>query len=71
MMSHHIGNIMCRDSIPKARIRTTKKSGSMNEVMISSIVLKTSDRLDLYIAIVQWLFAHEKQFGVARRIQFC
>ena len=53
---------MCCDSIPKARIGATKKSGSMNEVMISSVVLKTSDRLDLYIAIVQWSFAHEKQF---------
>ena len=41
MMSHRC------DSIPRARIGATKKSGSMNEVMINSIVLKPSDRLDL------------------------
>ena len=62
---------MCCDSIPRARIGATKKSDSMNEATISSIVLKPCDRLDLYIAIVQRSVAHEKQFWLARLLQFC
>ena len=62
---------MCCDSIPRTRIGATKRSGSMNETMINSIVLKPSDRLDLYIAVVQWSVAHEKQFWLARQLQFC
>ena len=43
-------------------ISATIKSGSMNEVMMSAfsfqLCLKPSDKLDLYIAIVQWLVVH-------------
>ena len=42
-------------------ISATIKSGSMNEVMMSAFsfqLLKPSDKLDLYIAIVQWSVVH-------------